>query len=89
MLSDLILIGSMSIGLGAVLAASEVAFQILKWMGVAYLLDLGIPLLQTKPASKPDIPQTLSTSTSVSYRLFFKCLLGASIIVFVKMFLIL
>jgi threonine/homoserine/homoserine lactone efflux protein len=35
MLSDLILIGTVSIGLGAVLAASEVAFQILKWIGVA------------------------------------------------------
>src|SRR5688500_7390277 len=77
MLSDLILIGSVSIGLGAVLAASEIAFQILKWIGVVYLLYLGIQLLRTKPQSKPDLPQELSTDTSHSYRLFLKCLLVA------------
>jgi threonine/homoserine/homoserine lactone efflux protein len=31
-----------AVGLGAVLAASELAFQVIKWAGVAYLLDLGI-----------------------------------------------
>src|SRR5919106_3743229 len=55
MLSDLILIGSVSIGLGAVLAASEVAFQVLKWMGVVYLLYLGIQLLRTHPQSSLDV----------------------------------
>ena len=51
MLSDLILIGAVSIGLGAVLAASETAFQILKWIGVVYLLYLGIQLLRPKNQS--------------------------------------
>ena len=77
MLSDLILIGSVSIGLGAVLAASKVAFEVLKWIGVAYLLYLGIQLLRTKPHSKPDVTQELSTGTSQSHRLFLKCLLVA------------
>jgi threonine/homoserine/homoserine lactone efflux protein len=77
MLSDLILIGSVSIGLGAVLAASKVAFQVLKWIGVAYLLYLGIQLLRTKPQAKPDVAQELSTGASQSYRLFMKCLLVA------------
>ncbi len=77
MLSDLILIGTVSIGLGAVLAASEVAFQILKWIGVAYLLYLGVQLLRTKPLSKSDMPQGLKTPTSHTHRLFLKCLLIA------------
>lgn len=77
MLSDLILIGSVSIGLGAVLAASKVAFEVLKWIGVAYLLYLGLQLLRTKPHSKPDVAQVLNTGTSQSYRLFLKCLLVA------------
>src|SRR5678815_2566014 len=51
MLSDLILISAVSIGLGALLAASDTAFQILKWIGVFYLLYLGIQLLRTQPVS--------------------------------------
>jgi threonine/homoserine/homoserine lactone efflux protein len=77
MLSDLILIGSVSIGLGAVLAASELAFQILKLIGVAYLLYLGIQLLRTRPHAQPEVAQELSTGTSQAYRLFLKCLLVA------------
>ena len=77
MLSDLILIGSVSIGLGAVLAASKIAFEVLKWIGVAYLLYLGIQLLRTKPQSKPEVIQELGASAPQSYRLFLKCLLVA------------
>lgn len=77
MLSDLILIGSVSIGLGAVLAASELAFQILKWLGVAYLLYLGIQLLRTKLQSKQNVLQQLNTPTSPAFRLFLKCLFVA------------
>jgi len=39
---------AVSLGLGALLAASELAFTALKWMGAAYLLWLGIHLI-TKP----------------------------------------
>src|SRR5687768_12304484 len=60
MLSDVILIGAVSVGLGAVLAASETAFQILKWIGVVYLVYLGMQLLQTKPKSQHEIFQVLS-----------------------------
>jgi threonine/homoserine/homoserine lactone efflux protein len=77
MLSDLILIGAVSVGLGAVLAASETAFQILKWIGVVYLVYLGMQLLQTKPKSQHEIFQVLSPTATHSYRLFLKCLLVA------------
>jgi threonine/homoserine/homoserine lactone efflux protein len=77
MLSDLILIGSVSIGLGAVLAASETAFQILKWIGVVYLLYLGIQLLRTKPDSRHAVPQEANAAASHPYQIFFKCLLVA------------
>lgn len=77
MLSDLILIGAVSIGLGALLAASETAFQILKWIGVLYLLYLGIQLLRTQPQSRHDPAQSLNPTFSHPYRKFLKCLLVA------------
>jgi threonine/homoserine/homoserine lactone efflux protein len=76
-LFDLILIGAVSIGLGAVLAASETAFQILKWIGVIYLLYLGIQLLRTKPKSHHDAHQESNPVSAQPYRLFLKCLLVA------------
>lgn len=39
------------LGLGALVFASATAFIVLKWVGAAYLVYLGIKLLRTKPAS--------------------------------------
>jgi threonine/homoserine/homoserine lactone efflux protein len=77
MLSDLILIGAVAVGLGAVLAASETAFQILKWIGVLYLVYLGVQLLRTQPQSQQDALQGFVRYASHPHRLFFKCLLVA------------
>lgn len=43
-------IGVVAAGLGAVLAASEVAFTLIKWFGVAYLIYLGIKQWRALPA---------------------------------------
>ena len=47
-LSDCILVGAAALGLGALLAASEFWFSVVKWVGVAYLVWLGILLLRSK-----------------------------------------
>lgn len=47
-LSDFVLIGAVAVGLGALLAASEFWFSMLKWVGAAYLAFLGIMMLRSK-----------------------------------------
>nr|WP_282449401.1 LysE family translocator [Roseibium sp. CAU 1639] len=38
-------------GLGAILAASAVAFSVLKWIGAAYLIWLGIKMWRSRPTA--------------------------------------
>jgi threonine/homoserine/homoserine lactone efflux protein len=47
-LSDFVLVGAVALGLGALLAASELAFTVLKWVGAAYLAWLGLRLLRSQ-----------------------------------------
>ena len=47
-LSDFVLIGAVAIGLGALLAASEFWFSVVKWVGVGYLVFLGVMLLRSQ-----------------------------------------
>ena len=54
-----IMITLTALGVGAVLAASEVAFTILKWLGAAYLIWLGIKIL--RGAAAIDAPEATST----------------------------
>lgn len=46
--SDFVLVGAVALGLGALLAASEFWFSVLKWVGAAYLAWLGWRLLRSK-----------------------------------------
>lgn len=50
-LSDFVLIGAVAMGLGALLAASEFWFSVVKWVGVLYLAYLGVKLLGSKGGS--------------------------------------
>ncbi len=43
-----VMIAITAVGLGAVLAASELAFQVIKWAGVAYLIYLGVKALRRR-----------------------------------------
>ncbi|ACP26668.1 lysine exporter protein [Sinorhizobium fredii NGR234] len=47
-LSDFVLIGAVALGLGALLAASEFWFTVVKWLGAAYLAVLGVQLLRSR-----------------------------------------
>ncbi|OHV76648.1 LysE family translocator [Rhizobium sp. LCM 4573] len=48
MASDFVLIGAVALGLGALLAASEFWFSVVKWTGAGYLAFLGLMLLRSK-----------------------------------------
>jgi threonine/homoserine/homoserine lactone efflux protein len=46
--SDFVLVGAVALGLGALLAASEFWFSVLKYVGAVYLAWLGIRLLRSR-----------------------------------------
>ncbi|MDO8375253.1 MAG: LysE family transporter, partial [Polaromonas sp.] len=46
--SDFVLVGAVALGLGALLAASEFWFSVLKWVGALYLAWLGVRMLRSK-----------------------------------------
>jgi threonine/homoserine/homoserine lactone efflux protein len=69
-LSDFALIGAVALGLGALLAASEFWFCVVKWIGVGYLSFLGIMLLRSKGTLEVFHTEP-GTDTSVSPRVVF------------------
>lgn len=66
-----------ALGLGAVLAASEIAFNVLKWIGAAYLAWLGLQML-FKPRNEMnmDAPQSRRTALRIGNSPFVKGLFG-------------
>jgi homoserine/homoserine lactone efflux protein len=46
--SDFVLIGSVALGLGALLAASAFWFSVVRWVGAAYLAWIGVSMLLSK-----------------------------------------
>jgi threonine/homoserine/homoserine lactone efflux protein len=68
-LSDFVLIAAVALGLGALLAASEFWFSVVKWLGVAYLAYLGIRLLRSEGTLK--LPQYALGSERPSARAVF------------------
>lgn len=75
LLSDLVLISAAAVGLGALLAASEVLFEVVKWIGAAYLAYLGIRLLRTPASAALEVPE--SSGAGRPRTLFAKCFLVA------------
>ncbi|WP_105372463.1 LysE family translocator [Neorhizobium huautlense] len=75
MLSDFVLIGAVALGLGALLAASEFWFTVVKWLGAGYLAFLGIMLLRSKGSL--DVTEAAAASGS-----------GSSASIFLKSFLV-
>jgi homoserine/homoserine lactone efflux protein len=55
-LALIVQIAIIAAGLGAVLAASEMAFTLIKWFGVAYLVYLGIKQWRALPTDLSDDP---------------------------------
>lgn len=68
-LSDFVLIAAVAAGLGALLAASEFWFSVVKWVGVVYLTYLGIRMLRSKGTLS--IPSENSSSSGTSARSIF------------------
>ncbi|WP_105437558.1 LysE family translocator [Neorhizobium sp. T25_13] len=75
MISDFVLIGAVALGLGALLAASEFWFSVVKWLGAGYLAFLGLMLLR----SKGSLDVTAGAAAASS---------GAATSIFLKSFLV-
>ncbi|KQX20470.1 LysE family translocator [Variovorax sp. Root434] len=78
-LSDFVLVGAVALGLGALLAASEFWFSMLKWVGAVYLAYLGLRMLRSRGGGfhLPAADGTPLTTAGESKRIFFKSFLVA------------
>jgi len=77
MLSDFVLVGAVALGLGALLAASEFWFSMLKWVGAAYLAWLGIRMLRSQGGSFERPAEGAAAATGSGRQVFFKSFLVA------------
>ncbi|CAN7668507.1 LysE family translocator [Variovorax sp. LjRoot84] len=75
--SDFVLVGAVALGLGALLAASEFWFSVLKWVGAAYLAWLGIRLLRSQGGLDLSRPEGEVPSGATPRAIFAKSFLVA------------
>jgi len=71
-----------ALGLGALLLASETVFTAVKWLGVAYLIYLGIATWRAPPRGWEDQPDAARTVREVFLRGFFVNLTNPKGIIF-------
>jgi homoserine/homoserine lactone efflux protein len=70
--ANMILVGIVSLGLGAILLASETLFALVKWLGVAYLVYLGVVTWRAPARGFQDNPHDeAQTARDVFLRGFF------------------
>lgn len=65
-LGDFTAMTASMLGLGALLAASATIFTLLKWVGAAYLIWLGIKLWRAPVSDRLDVPATESAGRPVA-----------------------
>ncbi len=81
--ANVILVAIVSLGLGAILLASETLFSVVKWLGVAYLIYLGIVTWRSKTQGfEEDRDDHANTAKEVFLRGFFVNLTNPKGIIF-------
>jgi threonine/homoserine/homoserine lactone efflux protein len=64
-------IGAAALGLSAILAASAMAFSIVKWLGAGYLMYLGISMLMSRGSLRLDVASA-PVNTDTHSRIFWQ-----------------
>ena len=81
--ANMILVGIVSLGLGAILLASETLFALVKWLGAAYLIYLGVVTWRAPARGFQDNPHDeAQTARDVFLRGFFVNLTNPKGIIF-------
>src|SRR3954469_1600188 len=80
--ANLILVCIVSLGLGAILLASETLFSVVKWIGVAYLVYLGIATWRSAPKAFHEENDNAKSAKDVFLRGFFVNLTNPKGIIF-------
>lgn len=77
LVSDIVLVAAVAMGLGALLAASEFWFSVVKWVGAAYLAWLGWRLLRSQGGTL-ELPADAAAAAQHTPRaVFMRCFLVA------------
>ncbi len=76
-----------AIGLSAIIATSAVAFSVVKWVGVIYLVWLGLQAFKSSKAGKTEEVTRSTTTRSVFLQGMFICALNPKVAIFFLAFL--